>query len=284
MFREIDMSQSKKLSTPHISHHLRTTVVQSDDLVSIITPTYNCQDFIAQTLDSVAAQKYHNWEHIIVDDGSSDATVSIVKRYMKIDPRIKLHILSVNSGPAIARNHAINLASGRFIAFLDADDLWHPEKLNIQITFMLDNKVNFSYSNFSVIDESGYTLYEQKCPQTVSYHQLLRNNCIGCLTAVFDASFFGYAKMPIIRKRQDFGLWLSLLKRTDAAVGIPISLAQYRLRSESVSSNKLDAARYTWSLYRSHEKLSFVSALLFFCMYSISGIAKTVKRRFLKLV
>lgn len=248
---------------------------ETQPLVSIITPTFNAEPYIAETIRSVAAQTYANWEHIIIDDASGDRTVDVVRALQDRDPRIRLIDLPENGGAAISRNAGIAAASGRFIAFLDSDDLWVPDKLSIQIGHMLKNNVPFTFAGYTKIDADGHTFGQVDVPARVSYRQVLRNNHIGCLTAVYDTAHFGRVDMPLIRKRQDLGLWLRLLRRTPYAEGLPDHLGRYRVRKGSISSNKADAARYTWRLYRDIEKLPLPVALYYFSCYAVNGVVKS---------
>lgn len=250
-------------------------VVSPRPLVSIITPTYNAVNYVSATISSVGAQTFQDWEHIIVDDASTDNTVELLRDHMNSDSRIKVICLNKNSGAAVARNAAINAAQGRFIAFLDADDMWLPNKLAVQIGYMLDTGAPFTYSSYRVIDEFGNVKRAVNVPSRVTYTEILRNNTIGCLTAVYDANYFGYAKMPLIRKRQDLGLWLQLLKRVSHAEGLPDVLGQYRIRPGSISHNKISAAKFTWRLYREVEKLPLKLAVIYFVSYAINGVLKT---------
>ncbi|WP_415902812.1 glycosyltransferase family 2 protein [Neptuniibacter sp. QD29_5] len=244
-------------------------------LVSIITPVYNSSDFILDSIKSVVNQTVEDWELILVDDCSSDSTAQIIKNYALTDSRVKFFQLEKNSGAAVARNFAINEARGRYIAFLDSDDLWHEEKLSKQLSFMQDNQVAFTYSSYQQIDEEGNSLSEISVPSKVGYKQLLKTNVIGCLTVIYDTEMIGKHEMPLIRKRQDFGLWLKLLKTVDYAYGIKEPLAFYRVRKGSISSNKLSAAKFTWDLYRKIECLPLHKALYYFSCYAIGGIAKS---------
>lgn len=251
-------------------------------LVSIITPCWNAADFVAATIASVAAQEFQDWEHIIVDDASSDGTVALLNEHSARDPRIKVIALSDNGGAAVARNEAIDAARGRFIAFLDADDLWLPNKLAVQIDYMLKTGTPFTFSSYQVIDEQGNQRGTVTVPPRVTYGQILRNNTIGCLTAVYDTQYFGKVKMPLIRKRQDLGLWLRLLKRGSNAEGLSEILAQYRIRPGSISHNKAIAARFTWELYRNVEKLPLPIAVYYFSCYAMNGFIKSYLVRGLK--
>ena len=244
-------------------------------LVSIIMPNYNGAQFLAQSIESVLAQTFENWALIIVDDVSSDNSCQIIGEYIKKDSRIELIKLEKNSGPAIARNCAIKEAQGRYIAFLDSDDLWHPEKLSKQISFMQENEIALSYTSYySIEEESGKIIDQIHIPVKVDYHELLKQNIIGCLTAVYDTKKLGKVYMPEIQKRQDFALWLDILKRVSYAHGMEEPLAYYRVRKTSVSSNKLIASTYNWKLYREIEKLPLYKAIYYFGWYTYRSIIK----------
>ncbi|EEF78466.1 glycosyltransferase family 2 protein [Methylophaga thiooxydans] len=243
--------------------------------VSIITPLHNAEAYISQTIGSVLHQTYQKWELIIVDDVSEDDSVQIVENFSKNDARIKLIRLRENSGAAVARNTAIETAKGRYIAFLDSDDVWLPEKLERQLTFMQENNYPFSFSAYERIDENGRSLGTVGVPKKVNYKQMLKTSVIGCLTAMYDTSHFGKVYMPLIRKRQDYGLWLKLLKQTDFAHGLQTSLGKYRIRRDSISANKMNTATYNWRLYRQVEKLSFLASCYYFSHYAVRGLLRT---------
>ncbi|MGA1933010.1 glycosyltransferase family 2 protein [Arcobacter sp. YIC-464] len=236
------------------------------DLISIITPSYNSSSFISLTINSVLNQTYQNWEMIIVDDVSPDDANKIIEDYCEKDRRIKLIHLEVNSGPAVARNRAIEESKGRYIAFLDADDLWELEKLEKQIKFMKEKDCALSYSSYKTMSEEG-ELSEKVIipPLKLSYTDLLKTNCIGCLTAIYDTKKVGKIYMPLIKKRQDYGLWLRILKRTDFAYGFAEPLATYRLMTNSVSSNKIKLLKYNYLLFKEHEGFSFIKAFYYLC-------------------
>jgi len=234
-----------------------------NSLVSIITPVYNAKLYITACVESVRAQTYTNFEHILVDDMSTDSSAEIIQNYAKSDPRIRYHRLAQNSGPGVARNKAIEMATGRYIAFLDCDDIWFPEKLQKQIHFMQKKKCPFTFTSYMQMDKSGkYRNKTIMAPKEVSYSSALFKNPIGCLTAVYDTDFYGKQYMPDIRKRQDYALWLKLLKRSNA-YGIQECLAAYRLQKNSVSSNKLSLIKYEWHIYRKEEKLSFHKSVFY---------------------
>ncbi|AXG68990.1 putative teichuronic acid biosynthesis glycosyltransferase TuaG [Kordia sp. SMS9] len=220
-------------------------------LVSVITPTYNTEEFIADTIDSVRAQSYTNWELILVDDASSDRTVAILNEYAAIDERIKVQVLKTNAGAAIARNTAIEKASGTYIAFLDADDLWKPEKLTKQIAFMQEKDISVCFSSYELMNEAGISLGKMiKALPKVDYNKMLKSNYIGNLTGIYNASTLGKVYMPNIRKRQDWALWLALVKKVEFAYSLEEPLARYRLRENSISSNKLNLLKYNYTIYR----------------------------------
>ena len=234
-------------------------------LVSIITPTFNSEKFIAETIQSVKNQTYENWEMIIVDDCSSDETFSIISNFSKNDNRIKIHQLKNNSGAGVARNEGVNLATGRFISFLDSDDLWKPSKLKKQVEFLISNNLPLTFSFYERINEEGKPLNEiVKCPKKLHYFQLFFCNYVGNLTGIYDVTYFGKINISSIRKRQDWVMWLSILKKTKIAIPIPESLAYYRVRVNSISASKYDLLKHNFSVYRNYHKLNIVMSIL--CM------------------
>lgn len=244
-------------------------------IASIITPSHNCAPFISETICSVLNQSFSDWEMIVVDDCSTDESVEVIQSFVEQDSRIRLIQLSKNTGAAVARNTAIEAANGRYIAFLDSDDLWLPNKLETQLQFMQDKDIAFSYSAYEKVDEQGQPLGLMGVPDKVNYDQLLKCCVIGCLTAIYDTHKLGKVYMPLIRKRQDFGLWLRLLSKVDYAYGIQQPLAQYRVRSGSISSKKSNAAAYTWRLYREVEQLNLLKASYYFSHYAVRGVLRT---------
>jgi glycosyltransferase involved in cell wall biosynthesis len=233
-------------------------------LVSVITPSYKSARFISQTIESVLSQTYQNWEIIIVDDVSPDNSYKIIEEYSKKDSRIKLIKLERNSGPAVARNRAIKEAKGRYIAFLDADDLWMPEKLEKQIKFMCDNNYELTYTNYKTMNENGENLNRIIIsPNKLNYKQLLKANKIGCLSAIYDTKRIGKIYMPLIKKRQDYGLWLIILKKVNYAYNVNETLGTYRIMGNSVSSNKIDLLKYNYALFREHEQFSSFKSMYY---------------------
>jgi teichuronic acid biosynthesis glycosyltransferase TuaG len=226
-------------------------------LVSIITPTFNCGKYIAETIESVINQTYENWEMIIVDDYSNDNTKDVVKKYSNQDKRIKYYLLEENSGAAVARTKAMELASGSYMAFLDSDDLWPEDKLEKQIFFMEKNNYYFTCTAYRQIDESGASLNKIiKSKVKTNYNGVLLNCPIGNSTVMYNVQELGKFTVPNIRKRNDDALWLKILKKEKYIYGMPDILMNYRVRSNSISSNKFDLVKYHWYLYRNIEKLT----------------------------
>ena len=242
--------------------------------VTIIMPSYNSEKFIIESVESVLVQTYSNWELIIVDDCSPDDSNRIITKYVDNDSRIKLIKLQKNSGPAVARNTAIEAANGRYIAFLDSDDVWLPNKLETQINFMHDNDLAFTYSSYRLVGEDNEHLGVFITKDKISYFDMLKTCSVGCLTAIYDTEKIGKQYMPLILKRQDYGLWLKILKLIGETRGILEPLATYRIRKNSVSSNKVKAAKYQWKIYREIEKLSFLKSLYYFVFYAYNGVTK----------
>jgi teichuronic acid biosynthesis glycosyltransferase TuaG len=244
------------------------------DLVSIITPSYKSERFISQTIESVLSQTYKNWEMIIVDDLSPDKSNEIIEKYIIKDSRIKLIKLEKNSGPAVARNRAIKEAKGRYISFLDADDLWMPEKLKKQIEFMSKNNLSFTYSSYNLIDKEGGNIGFFETKNYIYYYSILKTNPIGCLTAIYDTQKLGKVYMPNILLGQDYSLWLKILKEIKTTKGMLEPLATYRILDNSISSNKKIAALYQWKIYREVEKLGIFKSIYYFVHYAYYGLKK----------
>lgn len=240
-------------------------------------PSYNSKAYIIKAIDSVRDQTYKNWELLITDDCSTDNSFEKIENYIKNEDRIKLFQLDENSGPAIARNNSIKHSCGRFIAFLDSDDVWNINKLEEQIYFMLDNNITFSHSSYSVIDENDKETGEVICKKLLTYSDMLKNCYIGCLTAIYDAEKIGKVYMPNIKKRQDWALWLQILKIVEFSVPYYGKLAKYRITPNSISRNKLSVIKYIWELYRNVEKLSLLSSSIHFVQYFYYYFVKKIK-------
>jgi len=250
-------------------------------LVSIITPTFNSEKFITEVIKSIQNQTYTNWEMIIVDDCSSDKTVSITSNFAQFDARIKLFQLEKNSGTGVARNKGLSEAKGRFISFLDSDDLWKPIKLEKQMDFLLKNKLPFTFSFYECIDEEGKPFNKiVKAPRNLTYRQLFFCNYIGNLTGIYDVDYFGKITISSIRKRQDWMLWLSILKKVKTAQPVPESLAYYRIRENSISASKLDLLKHNFAVYRTFHGFNLIVSLV--CMIGFLFTQLIIKPQYIK--
>ncbi|MFC4816355.1 glycosyltransferase family 2 protein [Flavobacterium sp. GCM10023249] len=246
-----------------------------NELVSIITPTYNSEKFISETIQSVQKQSYTNWEMIIVDDCSSDKTVEVIQNMMEEDTRIHLIRLNKNSGASKARNEAINQVQGRYMTFLDADDIWFSDFLKNSIKTIHDTGIPFVFSSYRRSNEILEFVYSDFIvPQKVTYTDILKTNSISCLTAFLDVERLGVKFMPDIRKRQDMGLWLKYLKEIPFAYGIQEPQAIYRIRENSLSRNKKNLIKYQWQFYREVEKLGFFESVYYMLHWMYRGFMK----------
>lgn len=246
----------------------------NNKLVSIIVPVYNAEAYLSFTIDSILAQTYKEYEIIIVDDKSNDSSRDIIRDYQEKYPCVRPIFLEKNAGVSNARNTGISQASGRYIAFLDSDDMWAEDKLEKQLTFMEDNDYHFTYTAYSFVDDDGNDISSVVMPKKeVDYKELLKHNVIPCLTVIIDRNFIDEICMPYIR-HEDYACWLSILKKGHKAYGLEEPLAYYRARPNSLSGNKLKAASWTWNILRNEEKLPLHRAIYYFCIYAIVNINK----------
>ncbi len=239
-------------------------------LISIITPAYNSEKYISDAINSVLSQSYSNWEMIIADDCSTDNTASIINHF--VDPRIKYIRLNENSGAAVARNTALENANGNFIAFLDADDIWKPEKLEKQLIFMQTNKIGFSFTSFEILGEIRNK--NVKVPYKMNYSQFMKNTIIGTLTVMINRDIVGDIRLVNVKKDHDSMTWAKILREGHHAYGLNESLAYYRKVEGSISNNKLRAAQNHWRNCRDVEKLSFLRCSYYFFFYTINALKK----------
>lgn len=251
--------------------------MNSNDLVSIIMPSYNCGNFVEETIRSIQLQTYQNWELLFVDDCSSDDTMDRVMAIREKDNRIHVYQNAVNSGAAVSRNLALRNAKGRWIAFLDSDDLWNPYKLEKQIHFMEDNGYSFTYTNVSVINENGQSLgYFWTGPKHISNHGMLRYDWIGCLTVMYDANKVGLVQIVNIAKNNDYAMWLKVIKKCDCYL-LDDLLATYRIRKGSISNhNKLKLIKWHYILFRKAEDANPICAFLFTIRNLFYGFIKRI--------
>lgn len=249
-------------------------------VVSIIMPAFNASMFIEDAILSVINQSYTKWELIIVNDNSNDNTQKFIDKYTN-DPKI-ITLKNTNSlGAARSRNLAIKISNGSYLAFLDSDDLWDRQKLEIQMKFMMTGNIKFSFSSYRVINEHGKIIGFRQSVPSQSYQDLLKHNKIGCLTAVFKKDCLNENDlfMPEIKMRQDYALWLKILKHRNDAYGIHDCLASYRSHSSSLSHNKFRAVFYTWKLYRNVESINFIHSLYYFIYNVSTNILLSLKRQ-----
>lgn len=250
-----------------------------EELVSIVVPVYNSEKFIKETVETVRAQDYQNWELLLVNDCSTDNSKDEIKKYEKEDSRIRLIDLKENSGAAIARNTGMKEAKGKYIAFLDADDLWKNTKLKKQIEFMQKNDYEFTYTGYEFADENGNKLGKVvKVPEKINYKQALKNTTIFTSTVMFNVDKLGkeLINMPNVRRGQDTATWWKVLKTGIIAYGLQESLSMYRRSNNTLSSNKIKALKRTWNLYRNVERLSFFSSLYNFAWYCFNAVKRRI--------
>ncbi len=254
-------------------------MMNETDLISIVTPLYNSEKYIEETIKNVQNQTYENWEWLLVNDCSTDRSTEIVEKYAKEDKRIKLLNLKENSGAATARNVGIEQSKGKYIAFLDSDDLWVKEKLEKQIKFAKKNNYDFTFTDYEFADETGKpTGKVVKVPKTINYKQALKNTTIFTSTVMFNVKTLGKELifMPDVQRGQDTATWWKVLKTGRTAYALNESLSFYRRSSNTLSSNKITALKRTWNLYRNVEKLSFFTALYNFCWYCFNAVKRRI--------
>lgn len=247
-------------------------------LVSIVTPVYNAEKFLRQNIESVLSQSYTNFEMLLVDDCSTDNSRSILDEYAEKDNRIKPIFLSKNGGAAVARNAALKKATGRFIAFLDSDDLWRPEKLKKQMEFMNSNKFGFTYTRYERIREDDTVIHDAaKLPMKLNYNSLLKNTAIATSTVIIDKGMVGEFDIVNVRRGQDTATWLKLLKeKIEFAHLCDDILGYYRDTEGSLSDDKLIALKRTWNTYRNIEKLPLPKAIFYFISYTFNAVKRRI--------
>lgn len=256
---------------------LQMETVRNDvcnDLVSVVMPLYNAEEYVAAAIESTIAQSHQNWELIIVDDCSSDRSVSIVEQYR--DARIRLIRNTVNTGAAGARNLAIEAARGRWIAFLDSDDLWKQDKLQRHLSFMNEQGAALSFTDYNVVDSSGGAIarFSPK-KDRYTYDMVLCHNYLGCSTVIYDTALLGKVYMPLEAvKREDQACWLRILKTGVSAFCLHEALTDYRVNTGSVSHNKLSMVKYQWNVYRRVEKLTVLRAAECMVCWAVKGFMK----------
>lgn len=233
----------------------------NNPLVSIIIPVYNSEEYIDETIESILNQTYTNWEAILVDDCSQDSTQEKIKKRIEKNNKIKYFKHSTNLGAAEARNTAIKKAKGDFIAFLDSDDIWEKQKLEKQVQFMIDNNINFSCTYYRKMDEKSNDLNTVITYDSVGGYSHLLKECPGNSTVVYNTKKLGKFFIPNIKKRNDYVMWLQVIKKAGKIYCLKQQLSWHRVRSDSLSSDKLSLIKYHWYIYRKIEHLSYFYSL-----------------------
>ncbi len=251
-----------------------------DGLVSIIVPVYNVKKYIVAAMESVRNQTYTEWELLLVEDGSTDGTARVIEDYLAKtgDGRIRLFKLQENMGAAGARNYGLKQARGRYIAYLDSDDLWEPEKLSHELAFMKEKRAAFAFTGYEFADESGRgTGRVVRVPGTLNYRQALKNTTIFTTTVMFDTSLIPreLLEMPAVRS-EDTALWWKVLRNGYPAHGLDENLVRYRRVGRSLSSNKLEAVRRIWNLYRRVEGLGVLYSAWNFCFWAARAVMRRI--------
>lgn len=243
--------------------------------VSVIIPVYNAEKFISEALDSVFAQTYKDIEIVLVDDRSRDNSADIIKEYMKNNQNIIYYLQPTNQGAGAARNKALELATGEYVAFLDSDDIWMPTKIKKQINLMSETNTPFSYAAIEMIDEAGKLLKSKRnIKETCDYKYLLHNTIIATSSVVINRNIVGDFRMPTRRGGQDYATWLMLLRDGIVAYGINEELVKYRISDNSLSSNKLDSVCQIWEIQRMQEELPYY----FICLNIVKFIIHSIKK------
>ena len=243
--------------------------------IDILMATYNGEKYLVEQLDSIINQTYRNWNLLIRDDNSTDKTLEIIQNYHKKDKRIKIVNTEKNVGVVKGRNFLIELASGKYIAFLDADDYWHSQKLEKQIQFMKEKNAGISCTEYTRVKENGEKINEVVIKSEISYTDMLKNNYLGCLTVMYDVEKIGKRYFKELEKNEDYVLWLEIVKDVKTIYGLKQNLAYYRVLDNSRSSNKAKTAKVRWEIYRKIEKLPLLKSIYYFMHYAVRAVLKS---------
>jgi len=250
------------------------------DLISIVVPVYRAERYIEETMDCVRAQTYPHWELLLVEDCGPDRSREVIQEYIQRtgDSRIRLLTHPTNLGAARARNLGVNEARGRYLAYLDADDLWVPDKLEKELAFLKEKKAAFVFTGYEFADENGKgTGKVVRVPATITYKEALKNTTIFTSTVMFDMERLSkeQLQMPQI-KSEDTALWWRILREGYVACGLDQNLVKYRRAGKSLSSNKLEAVRRIWNLYRRAEGMSVPDSAWHFCFWAVRAVKRRV--------
>lgn len=247
-------------------------------LVSVIMPAYNAARYIRESVQSVQNQTFDNWELIVIDDCSEDNTVAVVTQLAQDDSRICVYSNEHNSGVAKTRNRGLELCNGEYVAFLDSDDTWYPEKIEIQLKCFRETGADLICTSYAIVDAQGRKQCEDfLVPECISFHHLLKENVIGCSTVMFRRAAGNDVCFEEDFYHEDYVLWLRLLKRGYKAIGIKKVLVNYFFHSDSKAGNKRKAAQNRWRVYRNYLGLSLVKSAWYFTHYALAGLRKYKK-------
>jgi teichuronic acid biosynthesis glycosyltransferase TuaG len=243
--------------------------------VTVITPAYNAAQYLSDTIRSVQAQTFKDWEMIIVDDCSTDETFKIATSFSSKDSRIHVVKHTMNSGVAVARNTALDAAKTEFVAFLDSDDLWMPNKLEKQLDFMEKNGYVLTYTDYQLFNtDTGEVIKKIKSPKKMTYKSIFTNTGIGCLTVMVDKNISGEFHMPLLKHTEDNCTWQTILKPGYTAYLLDENLASYRVGNVSLTKDKSKSAKNQWDYYRKYYKFSVLKSAYYFCGYAINAVKK----------
>ena len=247
-------------------------------VVSVITGAYNCSAYVGEAYDSLCQQSFSDWEWIVVDDASTDGTLGMLESIANNDARVRILVNKTNLGAAGSRNRALGEANGQFLAFLDADDRWLPEKLTRQLDFMRSKNALASFTAYRVISSDGSStgkIIDESEKHEISYTQALRKRAtIGCSTVMLAKAVAKDYLMPNLRTGQDYAYWLKLMRSGILFHHYSVPLTEYRITPNSISRNKVRKAMRQWEIYRKVEKLSFLYAAWNFCFYAIRAVIR----------
>lgn len=247
-------------------------------LISIIVPVYQSERFIAETIEAVQKQSYENWELLLVDDCSKDGSCAVIEKKAAEDSRIRLIRQEMNGGAARARNKGVQNALGRYLCFLDSDDLWEPDKLASELAFMQQQQAGFVFTGYEFADEYGKGLGKiVNVPDEITYSEALKNTTIFTSTVMIDRAQIQDKDifMPIIAS-EDTATWWHLLKTYGKACGLNQNLVKYRRSASTLSSNKLEAIKRIWRLYRKQEKLNVIYSAYCMCFWALRAVLRRV--------
>ena len=254
---------------------IRTASDYEPGLVSVITPVYNAEKYLKESIESVLSQTYHHIEMILVDDCSSDNSAQIIREYQLKNSRIRYYLQPRNMGAGHARNKALELARGQYVAFLDADDVWIPVKIERQISLMNEKQAPFSYAAIEMVDENDDIIKRKRdVRESITYDFLLSNTMIATSTVVIDRTVLGDFRMHVRRGGQDYATWLKLLRSGYKAVGINEVLNKYRIRNNSLSSNKLSSIKQIWDIQINDEGIGYIKVLINIMKWCCNSVKK----------